>query len=103
MGKAKRICNLFSESNAYIPRTYRKEAQKCYCESTECRGYIGASKSSTIDLDGSRITPKQRIKIAEIDQKLKAAKDEFEDIAVSLSLIMNIRPCKPTCNELKKH
>lgn len=64
-----------------------KEAQKCFCESPSCRGIIGVSGGTMIDLDGSRITPKQRIKIAELDAKMKSSQ-EFEDLAVSIQWLM---------------
>ncbi|KAI1292232.1 Histone-lysine N-methyltransferase SETD2 [Halotydeus destructor] len=66
----------------YQFQRYGKEAQKCFCGSPSCRGYIGAQKASTIDIDGSRFTPKMRTKIAELDQKLKSNKEEFEDMAL---------------------
>ncbi len=58
---------------------YRKEAQKCYCESSNCRGYIGATETADIFTDGSRITQKQKSKI---DEKLED-EEVLEDLAVS--------------------
>lgn len=62
----------------------RKEAQKCYCGTASCRGFIGATEESTIDLDGSKMSSKQRSRIASIDAKLRAR--EFEDVALEAEI-----------------
>lgn len=42
------ILSIFFAENLKI---YRKEAQKCYCESTNCRGWIGGEPESEEELE----------------------------------------------------
>ncbi|CAG2123464.1 unnamed protein product, partial [Medioppia subpectinata] len=42
----------------YQFQRYGKEAQKCFCDSMNCRGYIGATEGANILTDGSKITTK---------------------------------------------
>lgn len=90
-----------------------KKAQKCYCESISCRGYIGSSESGReILTDGSKIPKSKKAtkkKITE-DEEIVATdeeeevdeenvdksdeedddKEEFlEDIAVNIIIIIN--------------
>ncbi|XP_054168014.1 histone-lysine N-methyltransferase SETD2-like [Oppia nitens] len=62
----------------YQFQRYGKEAQKCFCESFNCRGYIGATEGANILTDGSRITNKQK---EELDESVDD--EEFlEDLAL---------------------
>ena len=62
---------------------YRKKAQKCYCDSKCCRGYIGSSESGReILTDGSKI-PKSKKKVASKkiaeDEEVGVSADEVDE------------------------
>lgn len=67
-----------------------KEAQKCYCESYNCRGYIGANEVDDveIDLNGSKLPRQAKPAKGKEELPEKATKEEFEDLAVSWKRIL---------------
>ncbi|RWS30302.1 putative histone-lysine N-methyltransferase-like protein [Leptotrombidium deliense] len=62
----------------YQFQRYGEKAQKCHCESINCRGYIGASNVPHIDIDGTRLTTKAKERF---DEHIKND-EEFEDLAL---------------------
>ncbi|XP_074601391.1 SET domain containing 2 [Brevipalpus obovatus] len=64
----------------YQFQRYGKKAQKCFCESPQCRGYIGSTEVTTIDIDGSSLPSKSRVQDKENDER--AIEDEFEDLGL---------------------
>lgn len=79
---------------------FSKEAQKCYCESVNCRGYIGATETASIYTDGSRITSRERLKSIENEEKARQDEEFLEDLAVSRIRIFRsrkIKNCKAIC------
>ncbi|KAH9501726.1 Histone-lysine N-methyltransferase setd2 [Dermatophagoides farinae] len=67
----------------YQFQRYGKKAQKCYCESKCCRGYIGSSESGReILTDGSKI-PKSKKKVASKkiaeDEEVGVSADEVDE------------------------
>ncbi|RWS15021.1 uncharacterized protein B4U79_12280 [Dinothrombium tinctorium] len=64
----------------YQFQRYGEKAQRCYCESSNCRGYIGATQMPTIGVDGIRL--KQKVeRDEEVEEK---SEEEFEDLAPHL-------------------
>lgn len=61
-----------------------KEAQRCYCETAKCRGFIGATDvSNEVDIeieDDSKSLMKSKSDKETVDK----LKEEFEDLAVSI-------------------
>jgi hypothetical protein len=75
-------------SFSFLPS--RKEAQKCYCGETNCRGYIGADKQRTplkiLNKVAKDINKGEREK-----KKKKKEKEIFDDLLVR---IVQGRPIK---------
>ena len=68
---------------------FRKVAQKCYCGSECCRGYIGGENANILT-DGSKI-PKKLDKKEE--EEHESDEEEFEDIGVFYNFILNENNC----------
>lgn len=68
----------------YQYQRYGKEAQKCYCESTNCRGWIGENPMSDEELDGDVDKNKKGTKSKKISagrkQKLKLIEGDEKEI-----------------------
>lgn len=65
-----------------IVSSFRKEAQKCFCESANCRGYIGATESANILTDGTKITATNKLEVDEAEED-----EVLEDLAVSFTCL----------------
>ena len=65
----------------YQFQRYGKKAQKCYCEAPCCRGFIGSTNDTDINIDGSLITPKQR-SLEKTGEEEKSLEEEFEDLGL---------------------
>lgn len=69
------IIYIFSFSVSHVHHS--KKAQKCFCESTNCRGFIGSTETPDINIDGSLSTKYK------VDSDEKTLEEEFEDLGVS--------------------
>lgn len=65
---------------------YSKQAQKCYCESYNCRGFIGATDvSNEVEIDAEiEENDDEENKKLKKDKSISKLKDEFEDLAVCI-------------------
>lgn len=72
--------------------SHRREAQPCYCESENCRGFIGATDVSDevdIELEEESESEADSVKKAKPAKAtaMDKLKEEFEDLAVSFPAI----------------
>lgn len=77
---------MFKKNKALLIWKYicRKEAQRCYCETTSCRGWIGEDpekENKWSDLSGRNKERKEREKKKKEDKR----KDMLDDIDVSVN------------------
>lgn len=54
-------------------KLYRKEAQKCYCESINCRGWIGGEPESEEELESDDDDESEEESVSEISTESKVA------------------------------
>ncbi|KAI5244375.1 Histone-Lysine N-Methyltransferase Setd2 [Manis pentadactyla] len=77
----------------YQFQRYGKEAQKCFCGSANCRGYLGGENRVSIRAAGGKMKKERSRKKDSVDRELEALMDNGEGLSdknqvLSLSLLM---------------
>ncbi|CAO1407176.1 unnamed protein product [Diamesa tonsa] len=86
----------------YQFQRYGKQAQKCYCEAENCRGWIGENPISDEETNEVKIPIKKRESIRKYASKLKKRQEMFDDLEIQGEIMALLESGLKNCHHTLK-